>query len=284
MALQPEIVALVLLAALAHAGWNTLVKASGERNPTFAVMVLAGGLFGLAGTLILPLPATEAWPYLILSTIVHYCYYGFLLLAYRYGDLSHVYPLARGSAPLTVALGAWLFADEQLAPLGIAGLTLASAGLMSLAFENGFPRGKAGKPVFFALGTGLLIAFYTVVDGLGARASQAPVSYIFWLNLLEAVPLALWLAVMRPRNFLLRMRGSTRQGFIGGTLAFVAYGLVIYALSYGGMAHVSALRETSTLFAALIGVLVLREAGGGPGRRVAAAALVAGGVVTLQLA
>ncbi len=282
--LQPDLVFLVLLAALAHAGWNAVVKASGARNRTFAVMLLTGGAVGLAGALLLPLPAPQAWVYLAISAVVHYGYYGFLLLAYRHGDLSHVYPLARGSAPLAVAMGAWLLAGELLTPLGVAGLGLASAGLMSLAFESGFPRGNAGKPVFYALGTGLLIAAYTVVDGLGVRASRAPLSYIVWLNLIEALPVVLWLAVRWPEGF---VRGSGpwwRHGLIGGLLATAAYGLVIYAMSRGGMAHVSALRETSTLFAALIGTLILGEKGASPARRIAAAAMVSGGILALQLA
>lgn len=284
MPLQPDLIFLVLLAALAHAGWNAVVKASGARNNTFAVILLTGGAVGLAGAILLPLPAPGAWIYLIVSAVVHYAYYGFLLLAYRHGDLSHVYPLARGSAPLAVAAGAWLLAGERLTPAGVAGLGLASAGLMSLAFENGVPRGQAGKPVFYALGTGLLIAAYTVVDGLGVRASRAPLSYIAWLNVIETVPLVLWLVVRRPEGFVKRAGPWWRHGLIGGLLATVAYGLVIYAMSRGGMAHVSALRETSTLFAALIGTLILGERGGSPARRVAAAAMVSGGIVALQLA
>jgi len=284
LALQPDLVFLVLLAALAHAGWNAVVKASGARSSTFAVMLLTGGAVGLAGVVLLPLPAPEAWLYLVVSAVVHYGYYGFLLLAYRHGDLSHVYPLARGSAPLAVAAGAWLLAGEALTPVGVAGLALASVGLMSLAFEDGFPRGNAGKPVFYALGTGLLIAAYTVVDGLGVRASLAPLSYIVWLNLLEALPIVLWLAVRRPEGFVRATGPWWRHGLIGGLLATAAYGFVIYAMSAGGMAHVSALRETSTLFAALIGTLILGEKGGGPARRIVAAALVSGGILALQLA
>jgi len=284
MALPPDLVFLVLLAALAHAGWNAVVKSSGERNRTFAVMLLTGGAVGLVGAMLLPLPAPGSWLYLGLSAAVHYGYYGFLLLAYRHGDLSHVYPLARGSAPLAVAVGAWLLAREALPAAGAAGLALASVGLMSLAFENGFPRGQAGRPVFYALGTGLLIAAYTVIDGLGVRASLAPLSYIAWLNLLEALPVALWLALQRPEWFVRRAALWWRHGLIGGILATAAYGLVIYAMSAGGMAHVSALRETSTLFAALIGTLVLGERRGGSARRIAAAAMVSAGIVVLQLA
>jgi drug/metabolite transporter (DMT)-like permease len=283
MALEPAILALVLTAAVAHAAWNALVKASGERGAIFSVMVLTGGVFGLVGAMILPLPAPEAWFYLILSAAVHYGYYGFLLLAYRYGDLSHVYPLSRGSAPLMVAIGAWIMAGEQLGATGIAGLVLTSGGIISLAFENGVPRDHAAKAVFFAIGTGMLIAAYTVVDGLGVRASQAPISYIVWLNLIEGIPIFLWLLVRRPARFTGLTARSWRQGIFGGILAMAAYGLVIFALSLGAMAHVSALRETSVLFAALIGVLVLREKAGSQSRRIVAAILVSAGIIALQL-
>ncbi len=215
--------------------------------------------------------------------IVHYFYYGFLLLSYRVGDLSHVYPLARGSAPLMVALGALIFAGEVLGGLATAGLLLASAGIMCLAFERGLPRGADSKPILFALGTGICIAGYTVVDGLGVRASGAPLSYIFWLSLLEGVPFTIWLLARRRKSLAGLSGRSWRIGIFGGVLSTLAYGLVIYALSRGGMAHVSALRETSTLFAALIGAYVLKEAPGSAGRRIAAAGLVAAGVITLQL-
>lgn len=283
MALQPELVLLVLLAALAHAGWNTMVKASGESGRTFSIIVVTCGAIGLAGALVLPLPHAGAWPYLILSMIVHYFYYGFLLLSYRVGDLSHVYPLARGAAPLMVALGALIFAGEVLSGMATAGLLIAAAGIMSLAFERGLPRGADLKPVLFSLGTGICIAAYTVVDGLGVRAAGVPLSYIFWLNVVEGVPLTLWLLGRGKKPFAGLTARSWRIGIAGGVLSALAYGLVIYAMSRGGMAHISALRETSTLFAALIGAYLLKEAPGSAGRRIAAAGMVAAGVVALQL-
>jgi len=128
-----------------------------------------------------------------------------------------------------------------------------------------------------------LIAAYTVVDGLGVRASGAAIGYIAWLNVLEALPISIWLLLRRPAAFTALSARSWRFGIFGGLLAMSAYGLVIFALSLGGMAHVSALRETSVLFAALIGTLVLRESSARPGRRVAAAAMVSAGIVMLQL-
>ena len=174
-------------------------------------------------------------------------------------------------------------AGESLGLAGVAGLVLASGGIMSLTLENGPPRDHAAKAVFFALGTGVLIAAYTVVDGLGVRASGAAIGYIAWLNVLEALPISVWLLLRRPPSFTALSVRSWRFGIFGGVLAMSAYGLVIFALSLGGMAHVSALRETSVLFAALIGTLVLRESSARPGRRVAAAAMVSAGIVMLQL-
>jgi uncharacterized membrane protein len=154
---------------------------------------------------------------------------------------------------------------------------------MSLTLEGGFPRDHAAKAVFFALGTGVLIAAYTVVDGLGVRSAGTALSYIAWLNLLEALPISLWLLIRRPPAFTGLSARSWRFGIFGGLLAMSAYGLVIFALSLGAMAYVSALRETSVLFAALIGTLVLRESSARPGRRIVAAALVTVGIVTLQM-
>lgn len=155
---------------------------------------------------------------------------------------------------------------------------------MSLTLDKGPPRDHAAKAVFFALGTGVLIAGYTVIDGLGVRSSGMALSYIAWLNVMEALPIALWLLVRRPPSFTGLTARSWRLGLFGGVLAMAAYGLVIFALSLGGMAHVSALRETSVLFAALLGTLVLRESSGRSGRRIASAALVSAGIVILQLA
>ena len=282
--MDPVVFAAVLAAAAMHAGWNALVKISLDPLLSVVLIALAAAAVSAACLPFVEVPRGPVWYWIAASVLLHAGYKLFLVRAYRAGELGQVYPLARGAAPLAVATGAWLMAGEALPPLGILGLALASAGLMSLAFENGVPRGDAGKPVVYALGTGLLIAVYTVVDGLGVRASRAPLSYIVWLNLLEALPIVLWLAIRRPQDFVRRAGPWWRHGLVGGLLATTAYGLVIYAMSAGGMAHVSALRETSTLFAALIGTLILGERRASPVRRIAAAAMVSAGIVALQLA
>ena len=275
MTLQPELAGLVLIAAISHALWNAFVKSSGERAFTMTVVLLGPAAAGVVLVLSFPAPARESWLYLGLGTLLHTVYYACLLAAYRVGDLSHVYPLARGAAPLIVAGGAFLFADEALAPLGVAGVLLASLGIMSLALEQGVPRTDGFAPVFYALLTGLCIASYTVVDAIGVRKSGEVLAYIGWLNILKPLPILGWVAARRGREFARYSVEHWRFGLTGGVFNLFAYTLVLYALAHGAMAHVTALRETSVIFAAAIGAIALKEGFGG--RRILAATLVAGG-------
>ena len=210
-----------------------------------------------------------------------------MIKAYGVGDLSYAYPLARGSAPLMVAAGAAFFADELLSPLEIFAVVLVSAGIISLVLtgrqgsQEGSHRGN-WRGLAYPLLTGLMIAAYTVADGLGVRLSGNPAAYIGWLFLLSALPI-LVLAIHRRRaDALVFMRHHWRPALGGGVLAFSAYSLAIWALSLGAMVHVSALRETSVVIAALIGTHLLGEPHGA--RRLLSAAIVAGGVILLHLA
>lgn len=273
-------VGLVLLAALLHATWNAFVK--GGRDPLLVLASMnAVGL--IAGAVFIPFvaaPHPASWFYLCLSVVLHVGYYAFLLLAYRVGDLSHIYPLARGSAPLLIAMGAFMFAGELLSPLALAGVVLASAGIVSLAFEHGPPWRGDARPLLYALATGLFIASYSVTDGLGVRLSESPLGYIAWLFFLDGWPpllFALWRRYGRIRRYL---RAEWRTCIGSGVASMLAYGLVIYAMSLGAMALVSAVRETSVIFAALIGMFILRERFSWP--RISAAVVVALGVVVMS--
>lgn len=279
MALQTDLMLLVLIAALLHASWNALVKVSGDRVLTFAAIRLTGSLIALPLLPVVPLPAVEAWPFLVASVCIHNAYYITLLNAYRVGDLSHVYPLARGVAPLTVAIFAALFAGEVPTPGGLAGTVLVSIGIISLMFAGGGIRGAAALPVALALLTGLWIATYTVVDGLGTRAAGLAFSYIVWLNLGEGLPYVAYAAIRR-KAFMPVFRRHWPKTTGAALMIVTAYGLVLYALGQGAMAHVSALRETSVLFATLIGSYLLKESFGG--MRIAAAAIIVAGVVIMQ--
>jgi drug/metabolite transporter (DMT)-like permease len=299
LTLEPLVFALVLAAALLHASWNALVKAGGDRLAVLTLVNLAPAAITVPALFFLPPMSWEAVPWLALSTGSHLIYYGALLAAYRYGDLSQVYPIARGSAPALVAFGAWLLAGEEPGTLELCALALLSCGLMALAWRprravpavagrGALLEAGAAKPdrpdrraVLFALLTGLSIAVYSLSDGMGVRASGSPFAYIAWLFSVDCLPLLLFLLWRRRGRVLQAIGGSWRAGLAGGLIAALAYGTVIWAMNRSAMAQVVALRETSVLFATLIGTWLLAEPFGG--RRLAAAAVIVAGAVLLQL-
>lgn len=270
-------IALILCAAFLHALWNAMVKGSGDQPLTLGLVNLGHLLAGAVLVSLFAIPAAESWPFLIGSTIIHFFYYGFLLLAYRHGDLSQVYPLARGVAPVLVALGGWSFAGETLPLSAWLGIALVSTGI-AILFLGRRHMAFHTTALFAAFTTGLIIAAYTVVDGLGVRASQSPFGYIGWLFVLESIS-AVFLLVWRRQSVKQASLRTLAAGTAGGVLSAVAYGLAIYAMSLTQMANVSAIRESSVIMAALIGVIWLGER---PWKaRVLAALVVAAGIIVL---
>lgn len=279
MTLEAGVVVAILLAGALHAGWNTLVKTGSDRMATFVLIMFGAGLAWLPVALVVGLPDPASWPYLAASCGIHLFYSAFLLTAYRHGDLSQVYPIARGSAPALVAIGAWGLAGESLNGLEVAGIAAVSIGILSLA---GWRRvaGEDRRGVGFALLTGIAIGGYITADGLGVRHSAEAVAYIAWLFVVQGctlLPIGWWLRRAQLREAL---RTSWVAGLCGGIIASVSYGIAVWAMSLGPMAHVTALRETSVLIAALIGTRLLGEPFGR--RRIVAAATVAAGAVILQ--
>ncbi len=275
------VVPLVLLAALLHASWNALVRAGGDRLSLLAGVNFTGVLVGACLIPFLPVPEPGAWPYLALSVAFHTGYYFYLLRAYDRGELIQVYPLARGSAPLLIVAGGYLFAGEVLSAWGLCGVVLASIGIISLSFEHGAPwrRCSAVAP---ALVTSVFIAAYSVTDGLGGRAAGSVLAYICWLSFLDGWPIALYTLHRRRHRLRLFLLGNWGYCVAGGLFSMSAYGLVIYAMSLGAMGMVSALRETSVIMAAVIGVLFLGERF--TAVRGVAVVLVACGVVLMRAA
>lgn len=263
-----------------HASWNAIVKNAGDRALTLAAvaaMHTVGGLFLIAMS---EPPAPASWPPLIASTLLHYVYYLLLFQAYRHGDLSQVYPISRGLAPALVALGAYLLVGETLEPAGWAGLAAICVGIGLIAIQRGAASADR-RAVVFAVLLGLSIAGYSVSDGIGVRWSESPTGYMGWLFFLEA-PVVL--AVLGPR--VMRRRkidwSAFGVGLIGGGLSVLAYGLVLYAKTIAPIAAVSAVRESSVIIAALIGVLMFGER---PWLgRVLAALVVACGVILIAAA
>lgn len=280
MTLEAGVAVAVLLAGALHAGWNTLVKTGGDRTATFVLIMLGAALAWLPVGLLRGLPDPASWPWLGASVAIHLVYSAALLAAYRHGDLSQVYPIARGSAPALVAAGAWVLAGEALSWPEAAGVAVVSAGILSLAWRRRGPvTDRLG--VGFALVTGVTIGGYITADGIGVRHAGDPLAYIAWLFVAQGLALAPFGWWLRRAQLAEAWRASWVSGICGGVIASISYGIAVWAMSLGPMAHVTALRETSVLIAALIGTRLLGEPFGI--RRVAAAAAVATGAVILQV-
>ncbi len=271
---------LVLATALMHASWNAIVKVVSDRLVSLALVNFTHTLMALAALPFVGLPNSESWPYLIASVVIHQAYYAGLVMQYRFGDLGQVYPLARGASPLLVAAAAWIWAGEALGPGALMAILLITGGIMYLALSG---RGQGGNrlAVAWALFTALTIAGYSVADGLGGRAAGDTLAYIVWLFLLDGLPLPLVLPLLRgPVELAASLRRYWLPGLFGGVLSSTAYGVVIWVMSLAPLAIVTALRETSVIAAALIGMLFLSEPFGG--RRILATCLVALGIAVLQ--
>jgi len=248
--------ALVLAAALLHATWNALLRGGGDRLWSMTVMSFVTTAIAVPWALLVKLPAAAAWPWLGASALLQLGYSLFLVQAYRFGGLGHVYPVARGTAPLLVTLLALLLAHDRPGVPALVGIALVSGGLFSLA--RGVDRASR-RALLLALTTGAFIAAYTTVDGIGVRLAGTVGSYAAWLFLLYG-------ALMPASFFLLRGRrwpdvppAETFRALLGGGLSLLTYGIVVFALARAPIAAVSALRETSVVFAALLGHLFLGE-------------------------
>jgi drug/metabolite transporter (DMT)-like permease len=275
------VIVLVLLAAALHAAWNAVTKRSAD--PLLAIWLVTGtgGLFAATLTPFVGFPGPAARPYLAASVILHLAYQLFLVWAYQRGDLSQVYPVARGTAPCVVAVLAAAFAGEALGGLQIVGLALASGSIVSLVGVRHGARRMPAQALGAACVTGTLIGVYTYVDAQGTRLSASPFDYIAWNLCLDAVPItlaAVWLRRGRLRAF---VRSELAYGIGGGLMATLAWGIVLFAMSKRPMAGVAALRETSVIFAALIGTRLLHEPFGG--QRVAAALGLTLGILLLEV-
>jgi drug/metabolite transporter (DMT)-like permease len=260
-----------------HAGWNALVKAADDRLSTIGTIALTTSLLGIAMIPFFDPPSRDSWHLIAASAALHCVYYVLIYCAYRVGDLSLVYPLARGAAPLLVLLGAAAFAGEVLPLSAQLGIVVACIGISTLSFSHFRGSQASALPILLALGTALTIATYTVCDGMGVRLSGSPLGYTAWLFAAE-MPIALF-AIFRRRRALPSLVAHWRQDAAAGASSALAYGLVIYASALAPMAIVSGLRETSVIIAALIGTVLMNER---PWQeRVAASGMVAAGVVLM---
>jgi drug/metabolite transporter (DMT)-like permease len=272
--------AIVLVAAATHATWNAIAHGITDKLVSFTLIGIGGAVTSAALLPFVATPAGRSWPYLVASAATHVAYNVLLMTSFRLGEFGQVYPLARGTSPLVVTVLAAVFVGEVPSTVQWLGVVAVSAGLGSLVFAGGRVTRRELPAVGAAFGTGLTIAGYTTIDGLGVRASGSPAGYTGWLILLESLPIPLYVAARR-RGLFREIGRAWAPGLAGGALSLGAYGLVLWAQTRSALAPVAALRETSIIFGALIGTFFFHERFGRV--RVLAAACVVAGILLLDL-
>lgn len=271
----------VLAAAVMHAGWNVLVKLKLDRFLSLCLIQTIMGFMGVAMLLVFPLPAYASLPYALVSGVLHLGYNLFLARSYRTGDLSQVYPIARGAAPLLTLAVTWTFMHEDLSLTGAAGVAVLVLGIWVISLLGRRGLRLDGLTLFFAIGTSVFIAAYTIVDGMGGRASGQPSSYAGMVFVFDAVFLAITALSMRGPGMIREVAPYWKTGVVGATLSVGAYWIAIWAMTKAPIASVAALRETSILVVMLLSMHVLKEKVSLT--RLAGAALIVVGAVLIRL-
>lgn len=275
MELTAPVALAVLGGALLHAAWNTLVKASADKELDTYAIASGCGVVGIVLVPFLPLPAAASWPWLAGSAAVHILYFVFLAAAYRHGELSYVYPLMRGGGPLLVAMFGVLLLGEVLGKSEWLGILLVSAGIFAFATGAHDPRAT-----LFALANAAVIAAYTLIDAQGARASGAPVSYTLWFFVLNAAVIGALAVARRGAELPQYLRRHWLRALAGGACGVGSYAIALWAMTRAPVALVAVLRETAVIFAAVLAWLVLRETL--TRRRLLATGAVLAGLVALR--
>ncbi|MFD4139141.1 EamA family transporter [Streptomyces sp. NPDC058572] len=295
------VAAAVLTAAVTHAGWNAMAHTIKDQVIAFTLIAGGAAVMGALLAPFVPFPQAGAWPYLIVSALVHVGYQALLMRSFSLGDFGQMYPIARGTAPLVVTVLAALFVGERIGGWQLSGVVLASAGLVGLALWGILPLGPGAREVppplgtaarevpaggrgrrprrpalLAAVATGLSIAAYTVVDGVGVRASGTPIGYVTWLLLLQGTLVPAYALHVHRGALGAKLRPYLARGLLGAAMSMAAYGLVLWAQTRAPLAPIAALRESSIIVGAAIGALLFKERFGLP--RIAAAALMVVGI------
>ncbi|WP_030926726.1 DMT family transporter [Streptomyces sp. NRRL B-24720] len=276
--MTPLVAIAVLAAAVTHASWNAIAHAIKDQLLSFTLISGGGALLGAVIACFVPLPAAEAWPYLVVSAVLHVAYMALLMRSFTLGDFGQMYPIARGTAPLVVTVLAAVFVGERPDGWATAGVAVACAGLVGVALWG--IRGSQARPhwpaITAALATGLAIAGYTTVDGVGVRASGTALGYIAWLMILEGLAVPAYTLSRRRGQLAAQLKPFAARGLLGAALSVAAYGLVLWAQTKAPLAPIAALRESSIIVGAAIGSVFFKERFGAP--RIAAAGLMVIGI------
>ena len=271
----------VIGAAVLHASWNAAVKSGGDKHLAMGAVVLGHVPFGIAALFLVPAPDMASLPFLLAGIALHFVYQLFLLNSYRLGELTQVYPIARGSAPMIVAAVSVLGLGVMLSPGQLAAIAVIGAGILSLALVRRSDGRRNPQAALMALGTGCFIASYSLVDGLGARIAGTSLGFYGWLTIGNGIVMLIFLRLRAP-GVVKGIAGPGRRVFwIGGGASFAAYALVTWAFTQAPIALVSAVRETSIIFAVLIGVVFMGERLSGG--KIFATLVTVAGVLMLRL-
>ncbi|WP_030950943.1 DMT family transporter [Streptomyces sp. NRRL S-481] len=274
--MTPLVTAAVLLAAVTHASWNAIAHKITDKLAGFALISGGGLVIGLAMAPFVGFPEARAWPYLLASAVIHIAYFALLMKSFRLGDFGQAYPIARGAAPLVVTVLAAVFAHEVPDGWAAAGVALSCAGLTGVALWGLRGHRPDWAAIGAALATGLTIAAYTVVDGLGVRASGSSLGYSAWLMAVQGCVIPAYAVSRWKGETLAVLRPFAGIGLAGAALCVAAYALVLWAQTKAELAPIAALRESSVIVGAAIGAVFFKEPFGAP--RIAAAGLLAVGI------
>lgn len=257
--IETHVLLIVLFAAALHAIWNALVKGASDKLVSMTAVVIGHAPCALLALLFVPPPDAAAFPYIVSGAGLHVGYQLFLFWAYRQGDLTQVYPIARGSAPLIVAGLSVMVFRETLSTMQLVAIATIGSGITSLVLVRGSQGLHNPHGALLALITGCFVAGYSMVDGLGARAAGTAVGFYAWETILNAAVFSTIVAVASPGTLRTTVREHKKIMAVGGGASFAAYALVVWAFTQAPIAVVTALRETSIIFALLIGVFFLKE-------------------------
>ena len=250
---------LVILAAFLHAIWNGMVKNFEDKVISVSAIVYGHVPMAILMMFFLPLPTLESLPYIILSAIIHQGYQWYLISAYKFGDLTKVYPIARGTGPIIATLISIVFLGVLIPKFKILSICLISFGIISLGLlnKNSLTNNKA---IFYSLLTGLFIGLYSIADGYGARISLSPLSFLGWSFILNAILFSFLLKFMNYPNVFNRVMKEAKKIFwLGGTVSYIVYGIVVWGFTKAPIPLVAALRESSIIFSIIIGIFFLNE-------------------------
>ena len=253
------IILLVIFAAFLHAFWNFILKGSSDKSLTMTSVVLGHLPMSFFCLSFFGFPTYESFHLIISSAVLHFFYQIFLLNAYKHGEFSEVYPIARGLAPLIITIFTSIFLFEKITIFELIGIFCISLSVISYGTRISLKSRTNFRGFRFAVITGFFIALYSIIDGYGARISQNPFGFYSTMTILNAIIYLIYTFFFQKSILTKLLANSKKHFWVGGSASFIAYAIVVCACVYLPIAIVSSLRETSIIFALGLSTFFLKE-------------------------